>query len=227
MEETPNEKMRLWRNPVFNDQENQTNCLPHRRDRNCPPLRIRDDIVAIAEASDNHPPFGEPRPQSTRKANANATSRVRKTADEAREIIARNNDTIACLEVFHQETEGFVEFVLPGINTQLCDSLHARKAKRTCKDISWKAFWRAHVAAAILDINEPDWRMTLYYRLPLPKLHPAADAIIRKHEAQVVKRTVKAQLVRQCENAMRFGSDVEKFLNKRENQSAIQVHPKG
>jgi hypothetical protein len=63
-----------------------------------------------------------------------------------------------------------------------------------CKDISWKALWRAHVAAAILDINEPDWRMTLYYRLHLPKLHPAAEAIIRKYEAQVVKRTAKAQL---------------------------------
>jgi hypothetical protein len=64
-----------------------------------------------------------------------------------------------------------------------------------CKDVAWKASWRARVAAAILDISEPDWRMTLSYRLPLPELHSAAEAKVRKHRTQVVKRTVKAQLV--------------------------------
>jgi hypothetical protein len=115
--------------------------------------------------------------------------------DEAREIIKRNAEKITCLEVFFQETEELLRLVLPGINRQLCESLHARKAKMACKDISWKASWRARMAAATLDINEPDWRMTLSYRLPLPKLHPMPETVIHRHEAQVMKRTAKAQLV--------------------------------
>jgi hypothetical protein len=111
------------------------------------------------------------------------------------EITERNAEKITCLGVFLQETEELVKLVLPGINTQLYESLHTRKAKVACKDISWKASWRARVAAATLDINEPDWRITLYYRLPLPKLHPAAEIVIRTHEAQVMKRAGKAQLV--------------------------------
>jgi hypothetical protein len=60
-------------------------------------------------------------------------------ADEAKEIIARNIDKIACLEVFLQETEGISKLVLPGISTQLCEGFHAIKGKMACKDISWKA----------------------------------------------------------------------------------------
>jgi hypothetical protein len=112
-------------------------------------------------------------------------------ADEASEIIARNNDKIACLEVFLQETEGLFKLVLLGINTQSCESFHARQARMACKDISLKTSWRARVAAAILDINEPDRRITLYYRLLLPKLHPTAEAIICKNEARIVKRIAK------------------------------------
>jgi hypothetical protein len=75
------------------------------------------------------------------------------------------------------------------------------------------------IFAAILDITEPRWRMTPYYRLHLPKLHPAAEEIIRKNEASVVKRTAKAQFG----GAVKKGFALRQYLRK----VSEQVHPKG
>jgi hypothetical protein len=156
MEEIPDEKIRLCRNSVFHYHGIHTDCLPHRQDRESPPVRVPDDILAIIEAADTDQSSEGSRSRIKRRAKGRVTSRGRKTLDEAREIIKRNAEKTTCLEVFLQETEELLRLVLPGIDTQLCESLQARRAKRACKDISWKVSWRAWVAASILDINEPD-----------------------------------------------------------------------
>lgn len=51
------------------------------------------------------------------------------------------------------------------ISTQMCESLHAIKAKMASKRISWKISWKARVYAAILDVNLPFWRFRLYREL--------------------------------------------------------------
>jgi hypothetical protein len=170
MEETPDEKIKLWHNSVFHDQRIHTDCLPHRRDRESPPLRVPDDILAIIEAADTDESSEGSRSRIRRRANGRGNSRGRKTLDEARKIIKRNAEKITYLEVFLQEIEYLLRLVLPRINTKLCEGLHARKAKMSCKDISWKASYRARVSAAILDISERDWRMTLCQsRIPPPR----------------------------------------------------------
>jgi hypothetical protein len=75
-----------------------------------------------------------------------------------------------------------------GSNTHLYESFHAWKAKLSCKDIAWRASWWARVAAAVLGMNESDWRLQLYEQLGLPKLDPSAVQITQKHECDVAHR---------------------------------------
>jgi hypothetical protein len=81
----------------------------------------------------------------------------------------------------------------PGITTQLNESLHARKAKMASKDIAWQGSWPARVAAALLDINMPGWRLELYNRLELPKLSSKAEGIIRGHDQRIAERASRRQ----------------------------------
>jgi hypothetical protein len=49
------------------------------------------------------------------------------------------------------------------------------------------------VAAAVLDINSPGWRLELYHQLGLPKLSPEAENSIRDHDKQITERAAKRQ----------------------------------
>jgi hypothetical protein len=89
-----------------------------------------------------------------------------------------NDETIARFENYIEQTRDLFRKICSGINTQLCESFHARKAIFSCKDIACRASWQARIAAAVLDMNESDWRLQLYERLGLPKLHPSAVQII-------------------------------------------------
>jgi hypothetical protein len=92
-------------------------CLPHGRDREFPPPRVPDDILAIIEVADTDQSFEGPKLRIRRLANGRVTSRGRKTREETSEIIKRDAEKITCLEVFLQEIEELLRLVLPGINT--------------------------------------------------------------------------------------------------------------
>jgi hypothetical protein len=70
-----------------------------------------------------------------------------------------NDENIARLERFLEQTEDLFRTIRRGINIQLCGIFHARKAKLSCKDITWRASWWVTVAAAVLDMNESDRRL--------------------------------------------------------------------
>jgi hypothetical protein len=91
------------------------------------------------------------------------------------------------------ETKDLFSLVTLGISTQLNESLHARKAKTACKEIARQRSWPARVAATVMDINSPGWRLELYHQLGLPKLTPEAEKSKRHHDKQITERAAKPQ----------------------------------
>jgi hypothetical protein len=89
-----------------------------------------------------------------------------------------------------------------------------------CKDIAWRASWQARVAAAVLDMNESEWRLQLYDRLGFPKLHPLALQIIHKHESEVADRAQKRSQQEERMNRAR-----ERALQRSSTQQLERTNP--
>jgi hypothetical protein len=69
-------------------------------------------------------------------------------------------------------------------STQLNESFHRLKLKYATKDVKWNFTWEARMACAVLDRNQPFWKLTLYKRLGLPPLPVEAvhQLVIRERE---------------------------------------------
>jgi hypothetical protein len=175
LEETQEEKRRLWLNSSNHYQGIHDACRPHPPIVN-PPLQLPTSPSRQISAVD------EVTGQSAQKVTR-----------QSKEKVSQIRLKIAHLEQFLRETEDLFNLVTPGITTQLNESLHARKAKMASKDIAWQGSWPARVAAAVLDINMPGWRLELYKRLELPKLSPEAEGIIQGHDQRISERASKRQ----------------------------------
>jgi hypothetical protein len=98
---------------------------------------------------------------------------------------------VDALRWFIDDTQELLEKVVPGINTEIYESFHSRKANLALKDFDWQGSWKARVASAVLDINWPGWRMDLYYWLPLPALCRSAHEVTVSHEEVVMAKAAK------------------------------------
>ena len=73
---------------------------------------------------------------------------------------------------FIEKTKPLLEKSDGSHGTQMCESLHAVKVHFADKIRCWKTSWAARICAAILDVNDPGWMMSLYRKLGLPPLSP-------------------------------------------------------
>jgi hypothetical protein len=217
LEETEQEKRRLWLNSSNHFQGIHDGCLPHPHIPN-PPLKILtnpsgrlasietgawavDEILGFEARKAGRPPASKPsrcqKPdfsQVTGQSSETLTGqRSEKVTRQSAEKVTQIRAKIEHLEHFLRDTEDLFCRIRPGITTQLNESLHARKAKTASKDIAWQGSWPARVAAAILDINRPGWRLELYNQLGLPKLTPEAEQVIRDHDRGITERAASRQ----------------------------------
>jgi hypothetical protein len=164
MEQTTNEKVRLWRNSVNHYQGIHMHCLPHAPDRKPPILTPKSRKKKQEHPSGPQQDTDEPCATSSTPRDRPRLRTVAPT-DQTAAATTQNTENIARLENFLEQTQEFLSKLRRGINTQLCESFHARKAKLACKDIAWRVSWQARVAAAVLDMNESEWRLQLDDRL--------------------------------------------------------------
>jgi hypothetical protein len=76
-----------------------------------------------------------------------------------------------CLKNFVIKASPLIEKWVPGLNTQLNESLHPLKAKLADKNYNWKASWLARSCVEILNWNKRySWRFEMYDELGLTPL---------------------------------------------------------
>jgi hypothetical protein len=81
---------------------------------------------------------------------------------------ASNCDSVRILKEFLAKTAVNLEMIVSQFSTQINESLNRTKSKYANKDICWGFTWKARMACAILDRNEPGWKLALYKKLDLP-----------------------------------------------------------
>jgi hypothetical protein len=103
-------------------------------------------------------------------------------------------EKVEALCQFIDDTQELLEKVVPGINAQICESFHSRKAKSAPKDCDWQGSWKARVTSTVFDTNRPEWRIELYYRLPLPVLCRSVHEAIVSHDEVVMAKATKRNI---------------------------------
>jgi hypothetical protein len=88
---------------------------------------------------------------------------------------AAKKGSVELLREFVQKTMVNLDIVMSQFSTQANESLNRTKLKYANKDVAWGFTWKARMACAILDRNQPFWKLDLYKELGLP---PLCDEVI-------------------------------------------------
>jgi hypothetical protein len=86
------------------------------------------------------------------------------------------------LTLLVQKTKPILGLVVSDYSTQINESLNRTKVKYANKDVCWGFTWKARMACAILDRNDPGWKLALYEKLKLPPLSPEALMYLQQTE---------------------------------------------
>jgi hypothetical protein len=92
------------------------------------------------------------------------------------------------LKLFLEDTVELLSKCQARISTQANESLNAIKAKSAEKTFNWKSTWKARCCVAILDFNDPCWKLDDYKRKGFELLDQEVLRSIRAENAARIRR---------------------------------------